>query len=370
MYNFFKIKIDKNRVFGLDILRTIAVCMVTYQHAGALFLQNYLHLYHKIVFDGVSIFFVLSGFLIGSILIKQIEKRSFTFKELLTFWQKRWSRTLPNYYLFLTIAIILYFIRDTTTPINFYEYILFLQNLAHRPSKYFSISWSLSVEEWFYLTIPLLVFLLLKFLKTTPKKSVFITIITIIIFGIVIRYHYLSSGNNIIDDLHFSVLYRIDSIVYGVLGAYVYHYYKDFWGKYKYHFLMLGIAGVSLYFTPVSNKFYNYVLSYSLTSITVLCFLPFLNNIKTSNSKLYKPITYISLISYSTYLIHMLVIDLILYIDNWEFGIHLVNNYDLPWSALKLFYYILFWIITILLSIINYKYFEVPTTNYLRKFIK
>src|SRR5689334_3382371 len=96
--NVLKLEIDEKRVYGLDILRAAAILFVVIlhgknvlPHAGRDFLQLF-------VFDGVTIFFVLSGFLIGGVLIKILEKQTATFKTLLNFWQRRWFRTLPNYY--------------------------------------------------------------------------------------------------------------------------------------------------------------------------------------------------------------------------------------------------------------------------------
>ena len=58
--------------------------------------------------DGVDLFFVLSGYLIVGILLKYAAMRDVPFrKRALDFWQRRWLRTLPNYYLFLFINIVL-----------------------------------------------------------------------------------------------------------------------------------------------------------------------------------------------------------------------------------------------------------------------
>ena len=57
--------------------------------------------------NGVELFFVLSGFLIGGILIKTFQKdNSFGIKTISNFWIRRWFRTLPNYDLILILNII------------------------------------------------------------------------------------------------------------------------------------------------------------------------------------------------------------------------------------------------------------------------
>lgn len=161
-----------NRIFGLDILRASAIMFVVIEH-GAFLLTPKLSKLNGTIFgyEGVSIFFVLSGFLIGGILIKTLEKREGGKNVLLNFWIRRWFRTIPLYFLVLTILLILNWIFregfgfSKTFPLNFYT---FTQNLFYWHPKFFPEAWSLSIEEWFYLLIPL-VLLFFIFLKKKCK---------------------------------------------------------------------------------------------------------------------------------------------------------------------------------------------------------
>jgi len=147
MLNIFKIDINKNRIYGLDILRALAIFFVVLDHSthtleksNSEIIRHLFRLYswnlRYFVFDGVSIFFVLSGFLIGGILIKTFEKESLTIKSLLNFWIKRWVRTLPAYLFILSILVLLsYFF---TANFNIYEtgkYYLFIQNMERHPNR-------------------------------------------------------------------------------------------------------------------------------------------------------------------------------------------------------------------------------------------
>jgi peptidoglycan/LPS O-acetylase OafA/YrhL len=98
------------RIYGLDILRSMAILFVVYYH-GYVLISNIgsEDLLVNWVPDGVTIFFVLSGFLIGGIFIRTLQQPFFSFKSLLNFWIKRWFRTLPNYYLVLIIITAIYF---------------------------------------------------------------------------------------------------------------------------------------------------------------------------------------------------------------------------------------------------------------------
>ena len=77
-----------NRVYGLDIFRAIAILLVVAGH-GKFILGDLVKKIPSVqLIDGVELFFVLSGFLIGSILIKKFENdNKFTFSSLFHFWK-------------------------------------------------------------------------------------------------------------------------------------------------------------------------------------------------------------------------------------------------------------------------------------------
>jgi len=118
--NLFKINIAYHqRVFGLDVMRSIAILIVVFGHSFLL-----LEPWHGEVlpianisvgllmntlingFDGVDLFFVLSGFLIGSIFIRIVEKSDgLQPKIILDFWKRRWIRTIPAYLVVLILNL-------------------------------------------------------------------------------------------------------------------------------------------------------------------------------------------------------------------------------------------------------------------------
>ena len=147
-----------SRILGLDILRSIAIlcviaCHVVQTSAPDSCIKTLV--VQSLAVYGVELFFVLSGFLIGSILIRDIHERGASMATLKNFWIRRWYRTLPNYYFYLLISY--FMLKPWRTGISMHpSYLLFLQNFAWPTPQFFVVAWSLSVEEWFYLIFPLL----------------------------------------------------------------------------------------------------------------------------------------------------------------------------------------------------------------------
>ena len=234
---FFSLDADNNRVFGLDLLRFFAIIFVVFGHSKILVPDKYDFLIGKFILDGVSIFFVLSGFLIGRILINQINQNKTKLSDLITFWKRRWIRTLPAYLVVLTFLVSYTFLlKPARLPLDFYKYYLFIQNFNAPQPPFFSESWSLSIEEWFYLLIPII---FLFFIKLTKKKHTLIIVIFSIIFLVILFRYYLyktvdvSSFYNVDLSILRQVLPRLDAIMFGVLGAYLSFFKKEKWNYFN-----------------------------------------------------------------------------------------------------------------------------------------
>lgn len=156
----------------IDGLRAVAVISVILNHAG---LSGF-----KGGFVGVDIFFVISGYLITRILQQDIKGENFTFSN---FYERRARRILPA--LFVMIFVTIPFAWAWMYPSMLIEYskslmsvVVFLSNVHFwESSGYFDLdasfkpllhTWSLAVEEQFYLLFPILLLLIAKwdFLKT------------------------------------------------------------------------------------------------------------------------------------------------------------------------------------------------------------
>lgn len=360
------INIEKNRIYGLDILRFFAIFFVIFGHASAVLPKPYAEIHEKIFpFDGVTIFFVLSGFLIGGILIKIINRTNYNAKDLTNFWVRRWMRTLPAYYFTLFLLIIPRLFLDPNFYINSeWRHYFFLQNLYMQHVDFFSESWSLTIEEWFYLTFPALLFIFFKLLKN-KKKIILYAIFSFLLISILIRYTIYIDNKpmdiNMWDAfLRKSVVTRLDSLMFGVLGAYFAYYYKDLWLKHKKTLLYISIisfVSISLS-TPKIPNFYSSVIYFTFISISVLFSLPFLSTFKSGSGKVYKIVTITSIISYSLYLLNYSFIREFLIFDIIHNKIY--THLHLSLLTTTIIDYFSYWILLFILSFLMYKYIEQP----------
>lgn len=364
--NFLKIDIPTNRVFGLDLLRMIAISIVMVSHAGQLLEGNVRKVYDAFFFQGnvgVSIFFVLSGFLIGGILIKTISNQKTSkidFKFLFHFWKRRWFRTLPTYYLILILLILLEYIYNSNfTFRGIYTYLFFCQSLKADISNFFFVeSWSISIEEWFYLIFPLIIWLISKIVNNV-KSTFIVSVLIMFLFSTIYRVHYYYYINSVANHFINSTFSRLDSISFGVFASFLSHYYYNHWIERKKSLLIIGILIFIIFKINIENSTNNILInifSYPLLSIATLFTLPYLSTFKLHPEK-FKIITKISLISYSIFLLNLTLIQ------HWI--IH-----QIPWfkwienhQLLIFTRYIIYWIFVFVASILLHKYYEVPLTN-------
>lgn len=368
----FKLEIDSKRIFGLDILRAAAILFVVIAHGGMLLPEPIRTVQGYFIFDGVSIFFILSGYLIGGILIKILETQKANLPNLLNFWMRRWLRTIPLYFFILTILIVIFYVFKTEFNLSEYiKYYLFIQNINTIHPEFFSEAWSLTIEEWFYILAPIALFSLVGIFKMSPKKSVFYAAFVFIILITIYRYnlHLNLNITNIIEwDNNFrkTVLTRLDSLMYGVLAAFAHFYYGDHWVKYKYPYFIVGliimivIRLISIYQLHGYGIYFS-VFSFSLAAVGTALLLPFLSQLKTGTGFIAKSVTYISLISYSLYLTHLSLIQL------WLIPTLNLSQY-FNGNNLMLAQIFVYWTASIVLSLLLYKYFEIPCMNLRERF--
>ncbi len=172
----------------IDGLRCLAVIPVILFHMGFTWIEG--------GYVGVDVFFVISGFLISTIILREVENESFTFKG---FWARRVRRILPALIVMLTATLAmvsLYSFRGDSSrfAIQGAAAVLSFSNIAlwkntgsywgtNAQNSPFLHTWSLSVEEQFYLIYPVFIFVLLRFARRALVPVMFsVTLFSFILY--------------------------------------------------------------------------------------------------------------------------------------------------------------------------------------------
>ena len=357
---------NAGRVFGLDVLRALAILFVVYGH-GYNFVGGDVPvtLYLLPSLDGVTIFFVLSGFLIGRILLRTVAKHDFNGQMLVQFWIRRWFRTLPNYFAVLAFLVIAFHLLGRPQPEDLIRYFFFSQNIAWPHPDFFVEAWSLSVEEWFYLCVPIPLYLSTKLPNTDKRTMMLFWIASIIVLVTVFRiYRVLHFGYSTVVDwdaeLRRQVLPRMDSLMFGVFGAYLSLYEAGLWRSST---RLAFFAGLALFvidkaFSTAQNIAYLNYLNLTVGAVATLLLLPALSSWRTGTGRLAGAFTFISVTSYSMYLLHLAPVQGVIL----PFITRITTPACLPCSESHLLQYAAYWIVTITCSFLRYRYFEKPTT--------
>lgn len=218
---------------NLDGLRTIAFFAVFVNHAlGCLAYRNQ-NKYFNFVRDrflidgdlGVNLFFVLSGFLITYLLLK--EKELYGKINIPHFYLRRILRIWPVYFLVVALCLLVFPpfadrfepsfpISVATDQLNPWLYVSFLGNFDYIyhgiTNVLIGILWSVSVEEQFYLFWPLLIAFI-------PRKYLFATFMSIIAGSIAFRFFCSNGGNEMI--LRYHSLSSVSDLTTGAVLAFL-----------------------------------------------------------------------------------------------------------------------------------------------------
>ena len=335
----------------IDGLRFVAISLVLIQHFASTIGTKISAGYY-----GVDLFFVISGFLITSILFNSKEK-SFG-RAYKNFIGRRTLRIFPIYYATILILWILNLdvVREKLLWLITYtfNYAWILYDIPNRPINHF---WSLCVEEQFYLFWPFIVL----FLRNYPK-----ILITFII--IIITLGFMQSIFNVIPEISkynsVNILTRMSSLGIGAFGAVYSSNYKlseKFFKNTVVEITILLLLIVSLVF---SNKFQQIILAlislYLVLKAAKFEFsIEFINNFLTN-----KKIVYIGTISYGIYVFHL---PIAYYFSTYLFD-PIWTNIDFSvfgsFEKIRLHSWIikfpLYTILSILFASISFKYFEKP----------
>jgi len=342
------------RIFGLDVMRAMAGVMVMLAHTSHLVADHWPRFPVVPSIDWVGVFFVLSGYLIGGMLLDASSKPGPAPLRFLDFMQRRWLRTLPNYYLFLLLNILLVSVGAAPGMLGHMTaaYAVFMQNFHLPLDLFFWESWSLAVEEWFYLLFPLIVFGTIALFGLRGRNAFLLACVLFIVLPVVGRS---SVAHHVLEQttwalwIHKLVITRLDAPGYGMLAAWVARGWPIPWRRVRWPAILLGLYLLLTYCTrgyDAAPRFATFALE-SLKPFSVALFLPILSGWK-NGSVFQRPMRGLSLITYAIYLVHLPMLYL--------FG-HRVPD-PVAWKCAM--YYALFLGATVTIAALIYRFWERP----------
>jgi peptidoglycan/LPS O-acetylase OafA/YrhL len=331
MIKIFDFKSD--RLHGLDHLRALAIVLVMTHHYR-LGMPTWLEPVRNIGWTGVDLFFVLSGYLMGYQLLKEIkETNNISFKR---FYLKRFFRIIPAYIVVLILYYSLKNYKEGTGMPPLLKFLTFTQNfgLDVLHGKSFSHAWSLCIEEQFYLLLPITI--LIIFLFKIQSNAIYLIVILIII-GFILRLYnwyqyiqpFIESGDDLkvqlgfLENIYYPSYNRMDGLLFGVSIAAILNFkpkFMNYISRYGNFVLLIGIGifilayNVCNHFLSFNTAIYGYTLvsfAYGLIVMAALCPSCILYKLKSKTTFV------IATLSYVVYLSHKQLFHLIkLGIDN------------------------------------------------------
>lgn len=361
----------------LDGFRAIPMFFVLWGHFGA----QYSHFWFP-----VQGFFILSGFLISRILIKE-KAKGFSFKAYFkTYWSRRVLRIFPIYYLYLFVLVGLYFVLPDLQDLPkllvglftyTFNFLSVQADIDFMHSKAFEVTqhlWTMSVEEQFYIFLPLIIWF-------ASERWLRIWTIVFIVGAVVFRT---ALGAYYIETLQFAAntgthvrvntFSHFDAFFLGVaINVFSLKRYKVNWWSWSILFFMLFIgAGIwnvydhlgqwngpqywshlGYHITWYQN--YEYVWSYTLINLTFLfCVLALITQGERKPSLWgsflkFRPLVLFGRLSYGIYTYHLIIL---------YFFSSYIYAARRPEMWINLCYFVLYLLLVFVISWASYEFFE------------
>lgn len=311
------------RNYGLDVLRTLAILLVLVSHALFFVIQAYPQsdkvklISYFCGFWGVELFFILSGFLIGKIIKDQVFN---TDQWLITFWIRRWFRTIPCYILFMIFNILWFYYQQKHLPESLLSYWFFAQNLAWKHPDFFPEAWSLAIEEHFYLIFPVLIILLAR-IGFKSGTAYLISGGFLWLLSTLLRLIWVSVEPSLTwdADIRKVVIFRFDSLIYGIYLSFFIDRIRD--TRQIRLLLFIGLiflcGSILTYFHfDHDHSWFLKTFGFSITSLGFMLTIPYMLNFRFSESNFIgdffrKTAQWSYSIYLSNFLIYMMIRELI-----------------------------------------------------------
>lgn len=295
-----------SRVMQLDFVRGIAILLVIDHHALFLPTDNIIAKANhfagiRIGWMGVDLFFVLSGFLVGGLLVQELIRTGNI--EVGRFLVRRMMKIWPAYYVYIVFQIL---VRRHPLHSFLWQNTLNIQNYV---GTSLSHTWSLAVEEHFYLLLPLI---LLRIYNRHQLRAymepiliaacVAVLCIRIVTFPMLGALH-----------IQWETHTRLDSLLFGVLLSYILYASRDRFDRLLRQRVVLGILSVAVFAIAMllggGDTPYMSTLGYTVNYLGfgALTLLIYGYHGRLVHTRLFRVISWIGTYSYGIYLWHLSV---------------------------------------------------------------
>lgn len=254
--------VEHKRIHSLDFLRGLAVLLVLFRHLPNKDTSGVLHFLQTIGWTGVDLFFVLSGFLISGLLFADYDRNGRL--DVKRFWLRRGMKIWPSYFLTYGLAMIATIIwtGDLSLLISRIPNYVFVQNYMD-PAIRWTHSWSIAIEEHFYFILPLVLIVLAR-KKFAELPKVAVAICVAVLLQRVLLF--------LVTDLKWPNFYypshlRIDSLCFGVLISYLYHYKRESFariGRWWPAFVTAAPLLALAYWLPLERSAFSYTAGFTI----------------------------------------------------------------------------------------------------------
>jgi peptidoglycan/LPS O-acetylase OafA/YrhL len=296
------------RLKEIDFLRGIAVLLVICRHF------DWIKPLQEMGWIGVDLFFVLSGFLVSGLLFKEYQQTGKI--NALRFLVRRGFKIYPVFYSFILFTVCYkYFLEKPIDSISLLGELVFLQNYI---GSLWNHTWSLAVEEHFYLLLTAILYVTSK-TRMTDNKKLFAGLIAITAATSLALRITLNSIELKPEYLYYSHL-RFDSLFWGVFLSHQYHFnlnsLQSFVAKNKLKLQLFFLLSISFtLFTGLDSSFFVRTFGFSVlylgfgSLLLQFIFLRYDSLIKKSiaGQIIYSAVSSIGFYSYSIYIVHIMM---------------------------------------------------------------
>lgn len=301
-----------NRFKQIDILRALAIFLVLGRHMNPCptdvnpFLHYLTAIWCQGGWIGVDLFFVLSGFLVSGLLFREYEK----YREL-RIWDfliRRGFKIYPSFWAFIGATVAVGIVRCDDLPWRgVASELLFLQNYH---AALWNHTWSLAVEEHFYLLLGLTFFWSVRCNASEPFRFIPWAFILIAFACLALRIHMGFHAPYDHKTHLFATHLRLDGLFFGVLLSYYFHRFPDAFlvtaQRFRHRLAVIGaVLFLPAFLLPLESTPFIYTFGVTLFYLGSGCLVIAAIGFRNPSSPLGVAFAYLGSHSYSVYLWHM-----------------------------------------------------------------